>query len=173
MPLVRVGWAIGPHGVKGALKFAYTTDQPEWIQARARYILSDPRTGELVELNPEEVQTRPDNYTVRFAEYGGPDAPEQVAWFKGWELGYVARRGELPRDNPDEVYLFELPGMELRRPDGSVIGRVADVLDSGAHTLLQLDLPGEPLVPFIREHVPKVNLVEGWMVCTYPLGEPL
>jgi 16S rRNA processing protein RimM len=167
MPLVRVGVALGPHGVKGALKFAYTTDHPEWIAAREHYLLSDPRSGESVTLTPVEVKTRPDNFLVQFAEY---DAPEPLAQFKGWELGYVAARGELPREEPDEVFLFELPGLELRRPDGSVIGIVKDVLDSGAHTLLELDLPGEPLVPFIRQHVPEVHLAEGWMMCTYPLG---
>jgi 16S rRNA processing protein RimM len=167
---VRVGWAIGPHGVKGALKFAYTTDHPEWISAREQYILSDPKSGESVTLTPVEVNTRPDNFTVLFAEY---DAPEPLQQFKGWELGYSAARGELLRDDPDEVYLFELPGMELRRPDGSVIGVVRQVLDSGAHTILELDLPGEPLVPFIREYVPEVNLAQGWMVCTYPLDAKL
>jgi 16S rRNA processing protein RimM len=166
MPLVRVGWAVGPHGVKGALKFAYTTDRPEWIKQRESYILSDPRSGESVTLTPVEVSTRPDNFTVRFAEY---DAPEPLAQFKGWELGYIAARGELPREDPADVYLFELPGMEVRRPDGSVIGVVRDVLDSGAHTILQLDLPGDPLVPFIAQWFPEVNLAEGWMVCSYPL----
>jgi ribosomal 30S subunit maturation factor RimM len=119
-----------------------------------------------VTLTPVKVQTRPDNFTVLFAQY---DAPEQLTQFRGWELSYLAARGELPRDDPDTVYLFELPGLEVRRPDGTLLARVADVLDSGAHTLLQLDLPGEPLVPFIREHVPEVNLAEGYMVCTYPL----
>jgi 16S rRNA processing protein RimM len=168
VPLVRVGWAVGPHGVQGALKFAYTTDHPEWIGQRDSYVLTDPKSGESVTLTPVEVSTRPDNFLVRFAEY---DAPEPLVRFKGWELGYIAARGELPRDEPDEVYLFELPGLELRRPDGSAIATVADVLDNGPHTLLQLDLPGEPLVPFIRQHIPEVHLAEGYMVCTYPLNQ--
>jgi 16S rRNA processing protein RimM len=170
VPLVRVGWAVGPHGVKGALKFNYTTDHPEWIAARKSYILSDPRTNETLELTPVDVKTRDTDFTIRFAEY---DAPEPLAMLKGWNLGYVARRGELPREDPGDVYLFELPGMQLRRPDGSVIATVQNVRDSAAHTLLELDLTGEPLVPFIKEHVPEVNLAEGWMVCTYPLGEEL
>ncbi|MDQ3023615.1 MAG: ribosome maturation factor RimM [bacterium] len=166
MPLVRVGWAVGPHGVKGALKFAYTTDHPEWIAKRATYILSDPRTKEALELTPLEIKTRGTDFTIRFAGY---DAPEELEPLRGWNLGYVAKRGALPRENPDDVYLFELPGMQLRRPDGSVIGTVINVRESSAHTLLELDLPGEPLVPFIREHVPEVHLADGYMVCTYPL----
>jgi 16S rRNA processing protein RimM len=168
MPLVRVGWAVGPHGVKGALKFSYTTDHPEWLSSRATYLLSDPRTQEVLELTPVEVKTRGTDFTIKFAQY---DAPEPLVDLKGWNLGYAARRGEVPRADPEDVYEFELPGMELRTPDGVLIAKVRQVRDSGAHTLLELDLPGEPLVPFIRQHVPEVNLAEGWMVCTYPLEE--
>jgi 16S rRNA processing protein RimM len=170
VPLVRVGWAVGPHGVKGAMKFSYTTDHPEWIKTRAHYLLSDPRTKEVLELTPVDVKTRDTDFTIKFAQY---DAPEPLVDLKGWNLGYVVRRGDLPREDPEDVYEFELQGMELRRPDGSVIATVANVRDSGAHTILELDLPGEPLVPFIREYVPEVNLAQGWMVCTYPLDAKL
>lgn len=166
MPLVRVGWAVGPHGVQGDLKFAYTTDHPEWIRDRDTYLLSDPRSGELLTLQIERVRLLPDSFLVRLAGY---DTPEPLLGFRGWELGYLAARGELPRDDPNEVFLFELPGLEVRRPDGTVLGRVSDVLDTAAHTLIELDLPSGPLVPFIPQHCPEVHLAEGYIVCTYPL----
>jgi 16S rRNA processing protein RimM len=167
VPFVRVGWAVGPHGVKGHLRFALTTDHPEWLAGRAGYLLTDPRSGESLALTPVETRILPDGFLMRFAEF---DAPEPLAALKGWELGYCARRGELPRDEPDDVYLFELPGMELRRPDGTRLGRVSDVRDNGPHTVLELDGPGRPLVPFTREACPEIRIEEGVIICTYPLG---
>jgi 16S rRNA processing protein RimM len=165
MPFVRVGWALAPFGVHGFLKFAYSTDHPEWITSRSSYLLSDPRSGECLEMRAAEVELRPENFVVRFAGY---DTPELLEAFKGWDLGYSVKRGELPREEADDVYLFELQGLEVRDASGAVLGRVADVLDSGAHTILQLDAAGEPLMPFLKVHVPEVNLAEGYLVTTYP-----
>ena len=137
MPLVRVGWAVGPHGVKGALKFTYTTDHPEWIQTRASYLLSDPRSKEVLELTPVDVKTRGTDFTIKFAEY---DAPEPLVELKAGTSATprsaVSCHARTPTTSTNRA-----ARMQLRRPDGSVIATVAHVRDSGVHTLLELDLP--------------------------------
>jgi 16S rRNA processing protein RimM len=165
MPFVRVGWAVGPFGVRGQLKFAYTTDHPEWLGKRKSYLLSDPRTGECREITVHDLQVRGEDFLLRIE---GFDTPEDLQPLKGWDIGYIAARGELPRENSGDVYIFELPGMEVRDEQGSIIGRVVDVMDSGAHTVLELDAPGSPLVPFIDRHFPEVNLKAGYLVTNYP-----
>lgn len=158
---------LGTFGVHGHLKCAYTTDNPELLAQRSTYILVEPRTSECIPVTPVEVQLRKDNFLIRCA---GHDAPEPLKFLSGWELTYPARIGELPREE-GEVYYFELLGMEVRRPDGTVLGRVIEVSDSGAHVLLEIDTSPPRLIPFIRQHVPEVNLEEGWLITTYPLDD--
>lgn len=158
---------LGTFGVRGHLKCAYTTDNPELLAQRASYILVEPRTNECLAVTTMEVELRPDNFLIRFA---GHDTPEPLKHLAGWELAYPARIGELPRE-PDEIYFFELLGLEVRRPDGTVLGRVTEVSDSGAHVLLEIDTSPPRLIPFIREHVPDLNLAEGWLITTYPFDD--
>lgn len=167
MPLVRIGVVLSSFGVHGDMKCAYTTDHPEWIAGRKAYVLLDPRTGEAQTLHPLSVNLRDDHFTIRFAEF---DAPEQLKPFSGWELGYYAKRGELPRDEPGEVYLFELAGLEVRDEQGAVLGHVSDILDTGPQFLLELDSPGRPLIPYMDRFVPEVNLEQGYLVSSYPLS---
>ncbi len=166
MPLVRIGYVVAPFGVQGELKCAYTTDHPEWIPGRSHYLLLDPRSSECLRLSVAAVKLRDQDFLIRFEEY---DAPEPLKAFTGWELVYHARRGELPRDEPGEVYLFELSGLEVRNPEGRVLGHINEILDSGPHFLLQLDCPGEPLFPYIDQHIVEVNLAAGYLVTSYPL----
>ena len=158
---------LGTFGVHGHLKCAYTTDNPELLAQRGAYILVEPRTSECIPVTPVEVQLRKDNFLIRFE---GHDAPEPLKFLSGWELTYPARIGELPREE-GEIYYFELLGMEVRRPDGAVLGRVIEVSDSGAHVLLEIDTSPPRLIPFIQQHVPEVNLEEGWLITTYPLDD--
>lgn len=165
MLLVRAGRVLKTHGVRGFVKCAYTTDNPTLLDQRREYLLIDPLTQECITVQPAQVQLHPQYFLMRFAEF---DAPEPLKKYCGWELAFAVRRGELPREE-DEIYFFELLGMEVRDAAGRFLGQVAEVSDSGAHVLLELDTEPPRLVPFIRQFVPEVNLAEGWLVCTYPL----
>jgi len=158
---------LGTFGVHGQLKCAYTTDNPELLAQRPIYVLVEPRTSECLPVTTVDVQLRKDNFLIRFE---GHSAPEPLKFLAGWELTYPARIGELPREE-GEVYYFELLGMEVRRPDGTVLGRVTEVSDSGAHVLLEIDTKPPRLIPFIRQHVPEVSLEERWLITTYPLDD--
>ena len=161
MLLVRVGRVQKPHGLKGFLKVAYTTDHPEWIETRDRYLLLDPVTRECRQLEVTEVQLKPNHCLLKFK---GFDAPEPLKFLNGWDVVYFTERGAVQRDDPDEVYFFELEGMEARSPDGAVLGTVIDVIETGATVVLELDTPGSKLIPFTRKRVPELNLAEAWLV---------
>lgn len=165
MALVRVGVVLGPFGVHGFLKCAYSTDQPQWLAGRTHYLLLDERTSECLPVETAEVQLRDDNFIIRFAEYS---APEPLKRFGGWSLCYRAAPGELPRE-AGEVYFFELVGLEVRRPDGAVLGRVVDVWDNGAHAVLDVEGAIKRSIPYQDEFIGEVNLKQGYLVTTYPL----
>jgi 16S rRNA processing protein RimM len=133
---------------------------------RDEYLLIDPQTHECLTVHPAQVQLYAQHFLMRFSEFTAPEPLKRVC---GWDLAFGVRRGELPRD-ADEIYFFELQGMEVRDAGGQVLGHVAEVRDSGAHVLLELDTQPPRLVPFIRQFVPEVSLDEGWLICTYPLA---
>lgn len=165
--LVRVGRVLGTFGVRGHIKCAYTTDNPELIPDCPRLLLVEPRSHECLPVEIAEVQLRSENFLVRFA---GHTAPEPLKRFGGWDLVRPTHRGELPRED-DEIYFFELEGMEVRTTAGDVIGNVHAICETPAHVLLELSSPGHPLIPFTRRHIPEVNLEEGWLTTDYPLGD--
>lgn len=167
MILVRIGRVLGTFGVRGHLKCAYTTDNPEIIPDCRNLLLVEPRSNECRPVQVADVQLRRENFIIRF---DGFTAPEPLKRYGGWNLVRPVKRGALPRDE-GEVYFFELEGMEVRTPAGIVLGHVRAICETPAHVLLELSAPGAPLIPFTRQHVPDLNLEQGWLVTTYPLGE--
>lgn len=158
---------LGAFGVNGYLKIALTTDRPERLGDRASYILFDPQTGECARLTPADVQLKGDHCLIRFDGY---DAPEPLKPFSGWDLLYYIERGALDRE-PGEIYAFELLGLKVRRAAGANLGVVVDVIDSGAHTLLEVSALPARLIPFTSQYVTEVNLEEGYIVSSYPLDD--
>ena len=165
MPLIRVGTVLSTFGVKGFLKCAYTTDNPQLLPERQSYLLSDPVSNECRMLDIAELKLRQRDFLVRFEGFA---SPERARVLRGWDLCCWVQVGELPRE-VDEVYYFELVGLEVRRPDGTVIGRVGDIVETAAHVLLQLAEPAQRLLPFTRQYVPEIDLAEGYLVSSYPL----
>jgi len=164
---VRVGRVLGAFGVRGWAKCEYTTDHPELLATRQRYLLLDPVTCECLLIEPAAFKLHP---SLFYLQIQGCDSRETMQRWAGWDLVYPARRGELPRSG-DEVYCFELHGMEARRPDGVVLGTVTEVQQGPAHTLVAITGHPSRLIPFTRQFVPEVHLEEGYFVSTYPLDD--
>lgn len=169
MPLVRAGILLSSHGVHGLAKFACTSDNPDWLAARDVYLLADPSTFQYYQVRLNQVRPHGDCFYGKLDIF---DAPEPIKMHNGWELLFFAQCGVLPRAE-DEVYYFELTGLEVRNASGSVLGVVCDVIDSGAHILLSIDTLPDRLIPFTRQYVPTVDLALGYLVTTYPLDESL
>ena len=167
MALVCAGYVLGTSGVRGHLKCAYTTDNPELLPHRQHYLLTEPRTGECALVTTAEVILREANFLIRFNEY---NAPEPIKHLSGWNVMFCAKRGELPRE-PGEVYFFELEGMEVRDAAGRTLGRVIEVHDTPAGISLELDCQPPRLIPFTKQAIPDVDLEGGFLVTAYPLGE--
>jgi 16S rRNA processing protein RimM len=151
--------------VNGFVKCALTGSNPAQLAARGNYWLYDPRSSELLPLADPEFQHAPghDSFLLRAS---GWQAPEPLKAYQGCDLLYLARRGALPRE-ADEYYFFELVGLEVRAPGGAVLGRVAEVLETGASVLLELDTVPPRLIPFNARTVPQVDLAGGYLVSSY------
>jgi 16S rRNA processing protein RimM len=167
MALVCAGYVLGVTGVRGHLKCAYTTDNPELLPTRPHYLLRDPRTGECAILTTADVVLRETEFLIRFQEYS---APEPMRYLAGWDIMFCVRRGELPRE-PGEVYFFELDGLEVRTATGRTLGRVVEVHSTPAGISLELNCQPPRLIPFTKQYVPDVDLEGGFLITAYPLDD--
>jgi 16S rRNA processing protein RimM len=76
-----------------------------------------------------------------------------------------------PTGDPEEFYDHELAGLRAELLDGTVVGKVVEVVHSPAGELLELDVEGrEVLVPFVRAIVPTVDVAGGRVVLDPPEG---
>ena len=82
--------------------------------------------------------------------------------------GYVqatigVERSQLPETADGEYYWSDLEGLTVRKKDGTVLGTVAYLLETGANDVLVIrEADREVLVPFIPDQVVKdVDLASG------------
>jgi 16S rRNA processing protein RimM len=91
-----------------------------------------------------------------------------AASLRGSEL--LLDRDELDVPDEEEFYVGDLVGLEVLDMEGTPIGSVAEVLETPAHEVLVIsdEEMAERYVPFTHEHVPKIDLGEGWVVVNPP-----
>ena len=132
------------------------------VHGRPRRVgIAEPRLREQVRLTVETVRGDGDFPIVAFREVPDREAAEALQ-------GYVleVRSNQLPELDEDEFYPFDLQGLEVRDPRGTVAGRVVDVVESPAHAILVIGLSsgGETMIPFVHAAVPTVAVAEGFLV---------
>ncbi|HXE73876.1 MAG TPA: ribosome maturation factor RimM, partial [Candidatus Nitrosotenuis sp.] len=76
---------------------------------------------------------------------------------------------ELVELEEGEYWHFQLEGLEVRTPEGEVVGRLTAVLSTPAHDIYAVAGPrGEVLIPAVEEYVLEVNLERGVMTVKLP-----
>lgn len=170
---IEVGRVSRPHGVHGEVRIVPSSDNPErFVPSSVLYArpgrlgVAGPRVREHVRLTISTVRGDKGFPILSFGEVVSREAAEALR-------GYVLeiRSSALPELDEDEFYPFDLVGLEARDPSGTVVGRVTDVMDSPAHSLLEISGGSESaeaasgeLIPFVRAAVPVVALAEGYLV---------
>jgi 16S rRNA processing protein RimM len=99
------------------------------------------------------------------AQLGGTDDRDAALALRGHRV-YVSRT-EFPALEADEFYWVDLLGLEVVNEGGEVLGKVASMIDNGAHSVLQVEYPstgkdgkpvtGERLIPFVGVYVKSVD----------------
>jgi 16S rRNA processing protein RimM len=75
-----------------------------------------------------------------------------------------APRSAMPKTGPDEFYWADLIGLEVVNLGGQSLGRVTEMIESGAHAVMMVDA-GETrrLLPFVGHVVKEVDVAAGVM----------
>ena len=154
--LLFIGTIVGPFGIKGQVKLHAATDQPEHIKNHVRdlFIGKDRTLYTLTRL----FQHKPSLLILTLRGIESRDAAEDL---RGSEV-YI-REAEAAPLGEDEYYLHQLPGLLVLQEDGTEIGTVKDVIETGANEVLVVSRPGQAdaLIPMVHEFVVGVDFAAG------------
>jgi len=131
--LLEVGHITKPHGLRGEVVVRMVSDRAERVAPGACLSTDD---GDLV---VSHARAHQDRWVVTFEGVSTREAAEEL---RGTRL----RAAPLP-SGPDELWVHELVGCEVRTLDGVARGTVDSVVDNPAADLLALDTG--PLVPVV------------------------
>jgi len=72
-------------------------------------------------------------------------------------------RADFPKPADDEFYWADLIGLDVVNREGSTLGRVAGLLDTGPHSVLRVQADSAPaeherLIPFVSAYVDRVDM---------------
>lgn len=153
-----------PKGVRGALRLNCFNEKPADV---VRYALHAGPGGPVLKARILE-SPRPGQLVVTIEGVNDRDA---AAALTGTRL--YTPRDALPPPDEDEFYNHDLIGLAVFHRDGRELGRIAEVLDYGAGTLL--DIEGAEgfkdfVLPFTRQAVPTVDIAGGRVIVDPPPG---
>ena len=150
--LLQVGVITTTHGIRGEVKVFPTTDDPRRFEELPSILLD---TGkELCELEIQRVKYFKQFVILKFRDV---DDINEIEPYKGKSL-YVTRDMAVPLEE-NEYYIADLIGMDVFLEDGSLFGRIKDVLETGANDVYIVQTQEkEVLIPAIKDCILQVDV---------------
>lgn len=155
--MLVVGKIVGTHGVRGEVKMDIYSDRPEEIQRLRRIYLDD-------DLNPRTINRPRGTERQAILKIHGVDSRDDAE----------ALRGVLVRIKGDQLspreegtfYHFQIVGLRVLLEDGTAIGTVHEVLETGeVDVYVVRDEHGrEQLFPALADVVLDINPTAGTML---------
>jgi 16S rRNA processing protein RimM len=141
---VRLGRVIKPHGLKGEVVVRGSGLDAAAVGKLGTVRLVRENGSVVAKAKIESVRAFPPDLLVRFSN---AHHPEQAGELRG--LWIEADRASVPEAGPDQIYYYDLLGLEVVEEDGRVLGRVREILATGANEVLIVEgETGEILIPY-------------------------
>jgi 16S rRNA processing protein RimM len=149
-----VGRVLRPHGVRGELRVEIVTGFPERLGQHDIFYLAHPDSPEDVQPYPvEEVRQHKEAALLKLA---GCDDRNEAELLRDM-LVQIPVEEAVPLEE-GEYYHFQIIGVRVETEDGEWLGRVAEVLETGANDVYLVRGPrGEVLLPAIRDVVRELD----------------
>lgn len=148
---VAMGYIKGVFGIKGWLKIAANTeysdsllDYPEW------HLVKD---GKTVNVTLEAGKVVNSELQVKFEGINDRDLAFSL---RGYTIE-IPREAFAPTEE-DEYYWTDLVGMTVVNKDHTVLGKVSNLMETGANDVLMIDGEhGQILIPFVSQYIETVD----------------
>ena len=149
-----MGRVLGPYGVRGWIKLRTFTEHPDSLADYARWLVADGAGWREVEV--EETHLHSGQLVVKLA---GVNDRDQALALRGREV--AVPREDLPPAGEGEFYWADLIGLEVVNMQGEILGKVEDLLETGANDVLVVQGDAQHLLPYVDAVVLDVDLEAG------------
>ncbi|MDA8431002.1 MAG: ribosome maturation factor RimM [Geobacteraceae bacterium] len=159
--LIPVGKIIGTHGIKGQLKVYSYSGNFESMSA-ARSVVLKSADGTLREFTLTSFNANSGKFIIGLQDF---DDIDQAKPLVGNEL--CLKRSLLPELTDDEYYWSDLIGLQVLTDDGTLLGTIADIFETGSSDIYVVrGTSREYLIPAIGDVIQRVDLVSGRVIIT-------
>lgn len=141
-----LGRIVGLFGVRGWVKVFSYTDPREAVLEYQGLLLG--QNGQWKTADVAEGQRHGKSVIAHFK---GIDDRDQAEALVGAEIG--VSRDALPDPTDGRYYWTDLIGMEVVHLDGTVLGTIESMLETGAHDVMVLTGDQERLIPFVTDKI--------------------
>ncbi|GAB2910708.1 ribosome maturation factor RimM [Paraburkholderia jirisanensis] len=161
--VLEVGAIVDAYGLKGWVKVAAHADAGrggDALLVAKRWWLLKGHERKLVQARQAKIHS--DSIVAHLDAAADRD---QALALRGYSV-YV-RRSDFPALEADEYYWVDLLGLDVVNEAGVELGKVADMIDNGAQSVLRIEYPdtgkdgqvitGERLIPFVGVYVKTVD----------------
>ena len=156
--LLQVGIITSTHGVRGEVKVYPTTDDPRRFRRLKEVVLDTGR--EKINLEIEGVKFFKQFVILKFK---GLDNINDIEKYRQKSL-YVTRKNAV-RLQRDEYFIADLIGLKVQDEDGTELGTVKDVIETGANDVYEVEMADgrSLLLPAIEQCILNVDVENGMM----------
>lgn len=155
---VVMGRVASPYGIKGWVKIQVFTETLDSLLDYPAWKIG--KSGNWRDADIEDASMHGDVLIAKFAGCNDRDAAFAL---RGQEI--AVDREELPETEEGEYYWEDLMGLTVINKDGITLGKVAKLMETGAHDVLVVhqDEPEkkETLIPFVGVYVLNVDIAQG------------
>jgi 16S rRNA processing protein RimM len=165
---------LRPHGVRGELSVQIITDFPERFRELEKVYVGTTsekadrlRAYAIDSARPQRAGRQGGTWLLHLHGIDGRDAADALRD----QYLFVAIDQAVPLAD-DEVYLFQVIGLQAETPQGEILGRVVDLIETGANDVYVIrgSAYGEVLIPAVNGVVLSIDVDAGRMLVDPPPG---
>lgn len=163
-----IGEILRPHGIRGELRMRILTDYPERIpQLEKVYLAESIHSKAPAAYEVQHMRMHKDYGLLKLKGIDDRTRADELR-----ELNVMVAMSDAVPLEEGEFYLFELIGLDVRTTDDVTLGKIVDVLETGANDVYVVDSPqhGEILIPVTEETVLQTHIDQGFIVVSLPEG---
>jgi 16S rRNA processing protein RimM len=154
--VIQIGHISGVHGISGWLKIHSLTDPREAIFKYQPWLLGESRK----EVRIAQGKRHGKHLIAQLENIVDRDQAQSLV-----NRPVAVFRDQLPELPDDEYYWTDLLGLSVHLGDGTELGKIENMLATGAHDVMVVQGERERLIPFVQgQYVKSVNLADGSVV---------
>ncbi len=163
-----IGEILRPHGVIGEVRMKVITHYPERLpQLKVVYLATSMDSPKITSYDLERMRMHQGYALMKFKGIDDRDQADRLRQL----VVMVAIGDAIPLDD-GEVYLYQLVGLTVQTQEGETLGKLTEVLETGANDVYIIDSPkyGEVLIPATSHTILSTDIKSGIMIVSLPDG---